>query len=163
MKNRVRMIVVLVCVFVVLPVVGGLVYSFSVSAEAAARYYAEAIAQGRFEDALAVESADADADSNVGRGDAVDLRRLQRSSSTPAMSVGAVWVHSELDRDGRQGVNIEFSVNGRSATRVIYMERSGVPKPHIGSWRVVSSAARKVTVSAESLSIFLCMGVRGRG
>jgi len=26
MKNRVRMIVVLVCVFVVLPVVGGLVY-----------------------------------------------------------------------------------------------------------------------------------------
>ena len=30
MKNRVRMIVVLVCVFVVLPVVGGLVYSFSV-------------------------------------------------------------------------------------------------------------------------------------
>ena len=109
MKNRVRMIVVLVCVFVVLPVVGGLVYSFSVSAEAAARYYAEAIAQGRFEDALAVESADADADSNVGRGDAVDLRRLQRSSSTPAMSVGAVWVHSELDRDGRQGVNIEFS------------------------------------------------------
>ena len=45
MKSRVRMIVVLVCVFVVLPVVGGLVYSFSVSAEAAARYYAEAIAQ----------------------------------------------------------------------------------------------------------------------
>ena len=83
MKSRVRMIVVLVCVFVVLPVVGGLVYSFSVSAEAAARYYAEAIAQGRFEDALAVESADADADNGVGRGDAVDLWRLQRSSSSP--------------------------------------------------------------------------------
>ena len=33
MKKRVRMIIVLVCVFVVLPVVGGLVYSFSVSAE----------------------------------------------------------------------------------------------------------------------------------
>ena len=65
------------------------------------------------------------------------------------MSVGAVWVHSELDRDGRQGVNIEFSVNGRSATRVIYMERSGVPKPHIGSWRVVSSAARSVAVFAD--------------
>ena len=59
MKSRVRTIVVLACVFVVLPVVGGLVYSFSVSAEAAARYYAEAIAQGRFEDALAVESAGA--------------------------------------------------------------------------------------------------------
>ena len=149
MKNRVRMIVVLVCVFVVLPVVGGLVYSFSVSAEAAARYYAEAIAQGRFEDALAVESADADADPNVGRGDAVDLRRLQRSSTTPAMSVGAVWVHSEPDRDGRQGVNIEFSANGRSTTRVIYLERSVIPRPHVGSWRVVTSAARKVTVSAD--------------
>ena len=149
MKSRVRMILVLVCVFVVLPVVGGLVYSFSVSAETAARYYAEAIAQGRFEDALAAESADADADPNVGRGDAVDLRRLQRSSSTPAMSVGAVWVHSELDRDGRQGVNIEFSMNGTSTTRVIYMERSGVPKPHIGSWRVVSSAARSVAVFAD--------------
>ena len=46
MKNRVRMIVVLVCVFVVLPVVGGLVYLSRISAEAAARYYAEAIAQG---------------------------------------------------------------------------------------------------------------------
>lgn len=149
MKKRARMIVVLVCVFVVLPVVGGLVYSFSVSAEAAARYYAEAIAQGRFEDALAVESADADADPNVGRGDAVDLRRLQRSLSTPAMSVGAVWVHSGLDSKGRQGVNIEFSANGRSTTRVIYLERSGVPKPHIGSWRVVSSAARSVAVFAD--------------
>ena len=149
MKSRVRMILVLVCVFVVLPVVGGLVYSFSVSAEAAARYYAEAIAQGRFEDALSVESTDADADPNVGRGDAVDLRRLQRSSSTPAMSVGAVWVHSELDRDGRQGVNIEFSANGRSTTRVIYLERSVIPRPHVGSWRVVSSAARSVAVFAD--------------
>ena len=149
MKSRVRTVVVLVCVLVVLPVVGGLVYSFGVSAEAAARYYAEAIAQGRFEDALAVESADADADPNVGRGDAVDLRRLQRSLSTPAMSVGAVWVHTNPDGNGRQGVNIEFSMNGTTTTRVIYMERSGLPKPHIGSWRVVTSAARKVTVSAD--------------
>ena len=149
MKKRARMIVVLVCVLVVLPLVGGLVYSFSVSAEAAARYYAEAVAQGRFEDAMAVESADADADPNVGRGDAVDLRRLQRSLSTPAMSVGAVWVHSGLDSKGRQGVNIEFSANGRSTTRVIYLERSGVPKSHIGSWRVVSSAARSVAVFAD--------------
>lgn len=149
MKKRARMIVVLVCVLVVLPLVGGLVYSFSVSAEAAARYYAEAVAQGRFEDAMAVESADADADPNVGRGDAVDLRRLQRSLSTPAMSVGAVWVHSGLDSKGRQGVNIEFSANGRSTTRVIYLERSGVPKPHVGSWRVVSSAARSVAVFAD--------------
>ena len=149
MKKRARMIVVLVCVLVVLPLVGGLVYSFSVSAEAAARYYAEAVAQGRFEDAMAVESADADADPNVGRGDAVDLRRLQRSLSTPAMSVGAVWVHTNPDGNGRQGVNIEFSMNGTTTTRVIYMERSGLPKPHIGSWRVVTSAARSVRVRAE--------------
>lgn len=65
------------------------------------------------------------------------------------MSVGAVWVHSGLDSKGRQGVNIEFSANGRSTTRVIYLERSGVPKPHIGSWRVVSSAARSVAVFAD--------------
>ena len=45
MKNRVRMIVVLVCVFVVLPVVGGLVHLSRTSAQDAARYYAEAIAQ----------------------------------------------------------------------------------------------------------------------
>lgn len=149
MKKRARMIVVLVCVLVVLPLVGGLVYSFSVSAEAAARYYAEAVAQGRFEDAMAVESADADAGSGVGRGDAVDLRRLQRSSSTPAMSVGPVWVHTNPNGNGRQGVNIEFSMNGTTTTRVIYMERSGLPKPHIGSWRVVTSAARSVRVCAD--------------
>ena len=149
MKARVRMIVVLVCVFVVLPVVGGLVYLSRISAEAAARYYAEAIAQGRFEDALAVESADADADNGVGRGDAVDLRHVQPSSVGPAVTVTGMWVHSGLDSKGRQGVNIEFSANGRSTTRVIYLGRSGVPKPHIGSWRVVTSAARKVTVSAD--------------
>ena len=71
MKNRVRMIVVLVCVFVVLPVVGGLVYSFSVSAEAAVRYYAEAIAQGRFEDAMGVETAELLSEV----GEVPDLRR----------------------------------------------------------------------------------------
>ena len=149
MKGRVRTIVVLVCVLVVLPVVGGLVYSFSVSAEAAARYYAEAIAQGRFEDAMAVESADADADPNVGRGDAVDLRRGRVSEASPAMSVTRLWVHTNQDGKGRQGVTIDFTADGRSTSRVIYMERSGLPKPHIGSWRVVSSAARKVTVSAD--------------
>jgi len=41
MKSRVRMIVVLVCVFVVLPVVGGLVYLSRISAEAAVRHYAD--------------------------------------------------------------------------------------------------------------------------
>ncbi len=146
MKKRVRMIVVLVCVFVVLPVVGGLVYSFSVSAEAAARYYAEAIAQGRFEDALAVESADADKGSGIELGGVVDLRQGHLVAPN---SVGSVRVYPELDRDGRQGVNIEFSANGRSTTRVIYLERSVIPRPHVGSWRVVSSAARSVAVFAD--------------
>ena len=75
MKNRVRMIVVLVCVFVVLPVVGGLVYLSRISAEAAARYYAEAIAQGRFEDAMGVESSELS--SKVGE--------VTRSASKPAV------------------------------------------------------------------------------
>ena len=149
MKGRLRTVVVLVCVLVVLPVVGGLVYLSRISAEAAARYYAEAIAQGRFEDALAVESADADADNGVGRGDAVDLRRGRVSEASPAMSVTRLWVHTNQDGKGRQGVTIDFTADGRSTSRVIYMERSGLPKPHIGSWRVVSSAARKVTVSAD--------------
>ena len=75
MKSRVRMIVVLVCVFVVLPVVGGLVYLSRVSAEAAARYYAEAIAQGRFEDAMGMESPQLDEERGEPR---FDLRRSQR-------------------------------------------------------------------------------------
>ena len=175
MKNRVRTVVVLVCVFVVLPVVGGLVYSLSVSAEAAARYYAEAIAQGRFEDAMAVEGTDADADS------AVDLRRGRVSE---ASSVVSVRVYDERDVRGRQGASIDFSIDGRTVTREIYLERAGVPRPRVGMWRVVSGAAHAETVraygyasdvsvggvslgalgaSGESLSIFLCMGVRGRG
>ena len=71
MKKRVRTIVVLVCVFVVLPVVGGLVYSFSVSVEAAVRYYAEAVARGRFEDAMGVETAELLSEV----GEVPDLRR----------------------------------------------------------------------------------------
>ena len=65
------------------------------------------------------------------------------------MSVTGVWVHTNPDGNGRQGVNIEFSMNGTTTTRVIYMERSGLPKPHIGSWRVVTSAARSVRVRAD--------------
>ncbi|WP_299241961.1 hypothetical protein [uncultured Actinomyces sp.] len=158
MKKRARMIVVLVCVFVVLPVVGGLVYSFSVSAEEAARYYAEAVAQGRFEDAMAVESADADAGSGVGRGDAVDLRRGRVSEASPAMSVTRLWMHTNPDGNGRQGVTIDFTADGRSTSRVIYLERSGLPRPYIGSWRVVSSAARQVTVSADGYASDLSIG-----
>lgn len=150
MKNRVRTIVVLVCVFVVLPVVGGLVYSFSVSAEAAARYYAEAIAQGRFEDAIAVEGADADADSGV------DLRRRGRVSE--ASSVVSVRVYDERDVRGRQGASIDFSIDGRTVTREIYLERAGVPRPHVGMWRVVSGAAHAETVRAYGYASDVSVG-----
>lgn len=150
MKNRVRMIVVLVCVLVVLPVVGGLVYSFSVSAEAAARYYAEAIAQGRFEDAIAVEGTDADADSGV------DLRRRGRVSE--ASSVVSVRVYDERDVRGRQGASIDFSIDGRTVTREIYLERAGVPRPHVGMWRVVSGAAHAETVRAYGYASDVSVG-----
>mgnify|MGYP000862762904 FL=1 len=145
MKSRVRMIVVLVCVFVVLPVVGGLVYSFSVSAEAAARYYAEAIAQGRFEDAMGVESDEADKGSGIELGGVVDLRQ---GHFVAPNSVGSVRVYPELDVWGRQGASIDLSVNGRTITREIYLERVGVPRPHVGMWRVVSGAAQVETVRA---------------
>ena len=145
MKNRVRMIVVLVCVFVVLPVVGGLVYLSRISAEAAALYYAEAIAQGRFEDALAVESADADKGSGIELGGVVDLRQGHLVAPN---SVGSVRVYPELDVWGRQGASIDLSVNGRTITREIYLERVGVPRPHVGMWRVVSGAAQVETVRA---------------
>ena len=155
MKNRVRMIVVLVCVFVVLPVVGGLVYSFSVSAEAAARYYAEAIAQGRFEDALAVESADADKGSGIELGGVVDLRQGHLVAPN---SVGSVRVYPELDVWGRQGASIDLSVNGRTITREIYLERVGVPRPHVGMWRVVSGAAQVDTVRAYGYASDVSVG-----
>ena len=150
MKNRARTVVVLVCVFVVLPVVGGLVYSFCVSAEAAARYYAEAIAQGRFEDAIAVEGADADADSGV------DLRRRGRVSE--ASSVVSVRVYDERDVRGRQGASIDFSIDGRTVTREIYLERAGVPRPHVGMWRVVSGAAHAETVRAYGYASDVSVG-----
>ena len=82
----------------------------------------------------------------MGRGDAVDLRRGRVSEASPAMSVTGVWVHTNPDGNGRQGITIDFTADGRSTSRVIYLERSGLPRPYIGSWRVVSSAARKVTV-----------------
>ena len=145
MKNRVRMIVVLVCVFVVLPVVGGLVYLSRISAEAAARYYAEAIAQGRFEDAMGVESDEADKGSGIELGGVVDLRQGHLVAPN---SVGSVRVYPELDVWGRQGASIDLSVNGRTITREIYLERVGVPRPHVGMWRVVSGAAQVETVRA---------------
>ena len=155
MKSRVRMIVVLVCVFVVLPVVGGLVYLSRISAEAAARYYAEAIAQGRFEDAMGVESDEADKGSGIELGGVVDLRQ---GHFVAPNSVGSVRVYPELDVWGRQGASIDLSVNGRTITREIYLERVGVPRPHVGMWRVVSGAAQVEMVRAYGYASDVSVG-----
>ena len=151
MKSRVRMIVVLVCVFVVLPVVGGLVYLSRISAEAAARYYAEAIAQGRFEDAMGVETAELL--SEVG-----ELPDLRRGRVSEPSSVVSVRVYDERDVRGRQGASIDLSVNGRTITREIYLERVGVPRPHVGMWRVVSGAAHVETVWAYGYASDVSVG-----
>jgi len=95
-KKRVRMIVVLVCVLVVLPVVGGIVYLSRISAEAAARYYAEAIAQGRFEDAMGVETAELLSEV----GEVPDLRRSQPSSLASVTDVIAI---GDPNGDGKPG------------------------------------------------------------
>ena len=88
--------------FVVLPVVGGLVYLSRISAEVAARYYAEAIAQGRFEDAMGVETAELL--SEVGE-EVPDLRRGRVSEPS---SVVSVRVYDERDVRGRQGGEHRF-------------------------------------------------------
>ena len=134
MKSRVRMIVVLVCVFVVLPVVGGLVYLSRISAEAAARYYAEAIAQGRFEDAMGVESSELS--SKV--GEVPDLRRSQPSSLASVTGVVAI---GDPDGDRKQDVWVEMSIDGRTFRRIISLERSGFPRPHVGLWKVTEGLA----------------------
>ena len=151
MKNRVRMIVVLVCVFVVLPVVGGLVYSFGVSAEAAARYYAEAIAQGRFEDAMAVESAELLSEV----GEVPDLRRSQPSSLASVTGVIAI---GDPDGDGKQDVWVEMSIDGRSFRHIISLERSGLPRPHVGSWRVSEGLAQFDHVTLEGYASDVSVG-----
>ena len=155
MKSRVRMILVLVCVFVVLPVVGGLVYLSRTSAQDAARYYAEAIAQGRFEDAMGVESDEADKGSGIELGGVVDLRQ---GHFVAPNSVGSVRVYPELDVWGRQGASIDLSVNGRTITREIYLERVGVPRPHVGMWRVVSGAAQVEMVRAYGYASDVSVG-----
>ena len=152
MKSRVRMIVVLVCVFVVLPVVGGLVYLSRISAEAAARYYAEVIAQGRFEDAMGVETAELLSEV----GEVPDLRRGRVSEPS---SVVSVRVYDARDVRGRQGASIDLSVNGRTITREIYLERVGVPRPHVETVRAYGYAS-DVSVGGVSLG---ALGASGDG
>ena len=86
-KNRARTIVVLVYVFVFLPLIGSVSSLARTSAEAAVRYYAEAIAQGRFEDALSVETDRGRNDSSVTHGSVVDLRRAQVAAPSSVSAV----------------------------------------------------------------------------
>ena len=151
MKRRVRMIVVLVCVFVVLPVVGGLVYLSRTSAQDAARYYAEAIAQGRFEDAMGVETAELLSEV----GEVPDLRRSQPSSLASVTGVIAI---GDPDGDGKQDVWVEMSIDGRSFRRIISLERSGFPRPHVGLWRVSEGLAQFDHVTLEGYASDVSVG-----
>jgi len=151
-KSRVRMIVVLVCVFVVLPVVGGLVYLSRVSAEGAARYYAEAIAQGRFEDAMGMESPQLDEERGEPR---FDLRRSQPSSLASVTGVVAI---GDPDGDRKQDVWVEMSIDGRTFRRIISLERSGFPRPHVGLWKVTEGLAQFDRVTLEGYASDVSVG-----
>ena len=59
---------------------------------------------------------------------------------------------------GRQGASIDLSVNGRTITREIYLERVGVPRPHVGMWRVVSGAAQVEMVRAYGYASDVSVG-----
>ncbi len=61
-------------------------------------------------------------------------------SVTGGCTPGPGWTQSNNRFHGRSPLD---------ESRGIYLEQFGLPRPHIGSWRVVSSAARQVTVSAE--------------
>ena len=60
--------------------------------------------------------------------------------------------------DQAKGASIDLSVNGRTITREIYLERVGVPRPHMGMWRVVSGAAHVETVRAYGYASDVSVG-----
>ena len=154
-KNRARTIVVLVYVFVFLPLIGSVSSLARTSAEAAVRYYAEAIAQGRFEDALSVETDRGRNDSSVTHGSVVDLRRAQVAAPS---SVSAVRMYSGRDVRGRQRAAIDFSVNGSTVTREIYVENTASLRLHVGPWRIAEGAAREETVRTEGYATEVTVG-----
>ena len=154
-KNRARTIVVLVYVFVFLPLIGSVSSLARTSAEAAVRYYAEAIAQGRFEDALSVEMDRGRNDSRVTWGSLVDLRRAQVAAPS---SVSAVRMYSGRDVRGRQRAAIDFSVNGSTVTREIYVENTASLRLHVGPWRIAEGAAREETVRTEGYATEVTVG-----
>ena len=152
MKSRVRMIVVLVCVFVVLPVVGGLVYLSRTSAQDAARYYAEAIAQGRFEDAMAMET---DKASGIVESESVDLRRGQIAVPSSVTSVSLVGV---AQQDGSQAVRIGLNVNGYVTTRTITLRPDASRRGLLGAWKVTEGLATKYPLSMEGYASEVSVG-----
>jgi len=154
-KNRARTIVVLACVLVFLPLLGGVSSLARTSAEAAVRYYAEAIAQGRFEDALSVETASVDNGGAVRVGSAVDLRRAQLAAPS---SVSAVRMYPGRDVQGRQRAAIDFSVNGHTVTREVCVENVGSLRLHVGPWRIAQGAARAEKVRTEGYATEVSIG-----
>ena len=119
------------------------------------RYYAEAIAQGRFEDALSVEMDRGRNDSRVTWGSLVDLRRAQVAAPS---SVSAVRMYSGRDVRGRQRAAIDFSVNGSTVTREIYVEKTASLRLHVGPWRIAEGAAREETVRTEGYATEVTVG-----
>ena len=143
MNRRVRTIVVLVCVFVVLPVVGGLAYLSRISAQDAARYYAEAIAQGRFEDAMEMET---DKATDIANPESVDLRQGQIASPSSVTSVSLVGVP---EQDGSQDVRIGMKVNGYVMNRTITLRPDASPRRLLGAWKVTEGLATQYSLSME--------------
>lgn len=141
------LVLVLVCV-VALVTIARVAYQSNAdkSVEDAARYYADAIAEGRVEDALKVEVGDSFGDATKNADHAVDLRGAVASEP---VWVKEIRVHNQPDLHGRQGAVIEFKVGENSVNREIYLDRVKEPLKSVGYWRVVSSAARAVRVDTE--------------
>ncbi len=147
MSRRSWFILVLVCV-VALVAIAGVTYQSNAekSVEEAVRYYADAIAEGRVNDALEVEAGDSFGEATKSADRAVDLRGAK--TVEPAR-VKEVRLHNQPDLHGRQGAVIEFIVGEDSVNREIYLERVKEPLKPVGYWRVVSSAARAVRIDTE--------------
>ncbi len=147
MSRRSWGILVLVCV-VALVAIAGVAYQSNAdkSVEDAVRYYADAIAEGRVEDALKVEAGDSFGEATKNADHAVDLRGAVASERVWGKEIR---VHNQPDLHGRQGAVIEFKVGENSVNREIYLDRVKEPLKSVGYWRVVSSAARSVRVDTE--------------
>ena len=124
------LVLVLVCV-VALVAIARVAYQSNAdkSVEDAVRYYADAIAEGRVEDALKVEAGCSFGEATKNADHAVDLRSAVASEH---VWVKEIRVHNQPDLHGRQGVVIEFKVGENSVNREIYLDRVKEPLKSVG-------------------------------